>query len=145
MPAFEKRPPSSLLEEMIAPCGMDCALCSAYSRKKKPCPGCRGADEAKPVFCVSCVIANCPDRHGDYCLGCRRLPCARMRRLDARYKNRYGMSMLENLAYVQEHGVEALVSRERERWTCPGCGLLLCVHKPACLHCGWARENAPRL
>ena len=30
--------------DLIAPCGMNCSLCRAYGRERKPCPGCRGDD-----------------------------------------------------------------------------------------------------
>ena len=31
--------------EMIAPCGLNCSLCSLALREKDPCPGCNGPDE----------------------------------------------------------------------------------------------------
>ena len=30
--------------EMIAPCGLDCALCKRALEKVNPCPGCLGPD-----------------------------------------------------------------------------------------------------
>ena len=44
---------------LIAPCGMNCALCLAHLRDKNKCPGCRSEDEAKPLYCFSCKIRNC--------------------------------------------------------------------------------------
>ena len=34
----------------IAPCGMNCALCSGFQREKKPCLGCNADDENKPTY-----------------------------------------------------------------------------------------------
>jgi uncharacterized OB-fold protein len=49
------------------------------------------------------------------------------------------MSMLENLASIRELGLERFVAAERERWRCPECGVVVCVHRPSCLYCGHAR------
>ncbi len=46
------------------------------------------------------------------------------------------MSMLENLADIQEHGVQAFLERERAGWTCADCGGVVCVHREKCLFCG---------
>lgn len=48
------------------------------------------------------------------------------------------MSMIENLDEIQRLGVRRFVRNQKERWLCPGCGLLLCVHKLECLFCGYA-------
>ena len=48
---------------LIAPCGMNCALCMArLIREKNQCPGCRGDDNDKPKYCVQCVIVP-PDHY----------------------------------------------------------------------------------
>ena len=39
--------------DMIAPCGLDCSLCSMAQKKDDPCPGCNGPAEKKPEFCSS--------------------------------------------------------------------------------------------
>ena len=46
------------------------------------------------------------------------------------------MSMLENLRVICDEGVDAFVASERERWECPECGGLQCVHTPECVDCG---------
>jgi hypothetical protein len=135
-PRFE-----SLAPAMIAPCGMDCAICSGHLRVKKQCPGCNGDDAGKPNQCVVCAIKNCEgisaSRSG-FCFECATFPCARLKRLDKRYRTKYGMSMIENLRTIEEIGLEEFVAAERERWKCPGCGGVLCVHKEQCIHCGRA-------
>jgi hypothetical protein len=53
------------------------------------------------------------------------------------------MSMLSNLACIQEHGVEEFLKSERHRWTCADCGGVICVHRENCLFCGHPREQTP--
>jgi uncharacterized OB-fold protein len=55
--------------------------------------------------------------------------------LDKRYRTKYGMSMIDNLDTIKASGVRQFIREEKERRQCPECGRLICVHKPACLHC----------
>ncbi|NLT36453.1 MAG: DUF3795 domain-containing protein [Gaiellales bacterium] len=135
----QKHIPATLCEQLIAPCGMNCGLCLAYLRDKNRCVGCRGDDAAKPRSCVSCIIKVCDRRSAgstDYCFECAIYPCARLRRLDKRYRTKYRMSMLGNLADIREGGVGEFLEHERQRWTCAGCGGVICVHRDKCLFCG---------
>jgi len=124
---------------LIAPCGMNCRLCFAYTRDKKACPGCRGDDSVKPKTRVTCRIKNC-EKIGRgkvrYCFSCDRFPCDRLNHLDERYRTKYGMSMIDNLAHIKKFGIRHFIRNEKERWTCLECGQLICVHKPQCLFCG---------
>ncbi len=133
--------PQDLVPDLIAPCGMNCGLCMAYVRDKNGCLGCRAGDEGKAKSCLACTIRNCEVlRTGGsvFCsVDCDRFPCPRLKRLDARYRTKYRMSMLENLQVIREAGVEAFVVSEQERWACPGCGGLQCVHTPECVYCGY--------
>ena len=125
---------------MIAPCGMNCGLCMAYRRVRNPCPGCRGTDSCKPKTRVVCRIKTCEKlvKGGfAYCSGCDTFPCAKLLHLDERYRKRYGMSMVENLGHIRASGIRRFLRRERERWACPRCGALLCVHKPRCDSCAY--------
>lgn len=123
--------------QVIAPCGMDCRLCVAFQRAKKPCAGCMGADIDKPKHCVQCTIKTCPE-HNEivrFCYACGKFPCRRLKQLDARYRLKYGMSMLENLQLIREVGEETFFNENASRWTCPSCGRLLCAHISGCSHC----------
>jgi hypothetical protein len=125
---------------LIAPCGMDCRLCIAYIRDKKACPGCRGGDSNKPKTRVTCQIKNCEKRGRDgvkYCFNCDTFSCASLNHLDKRYRIKYGMSMIDNLENIKKFGIRHFIRNEKERWTCPECGKILCVHKPQCLSCGY--------
>jgi hypothetical protein len=143
-----KQTPGVIDSGLIAPCGMDCALCSGFLRAKNVCPGCNGDDAGKPGYCVTCRIKTCPELGGSeleggersFCFTCAKYPCPRMKQLDKRYRTRYGMSMIENLATIQELGLDEFVARERARWTCPGCGGVICVHRTECVYCGRPRD-----
>ncbi len=124
---------------LIAPCGMNCRLCRAYMRDSKPCPGCRGDDAGKPKTRVTCRIKTCDKiaRGGaKYCFSCDSFPCAELNHLDERYRTKYGMSMIDNLRSIHKSGVRHFIEAEKQRWTCSGCGQVICVHEPQCLSCG---------
>jgi len=131
--------PDVLVANLIAPCGMNCGLCSAHFRDKNRCPGCNGDDSGKPNYCVQCPIKLCAQSAGSkssFCHTCEKYPCPRLRRLDKRYRSKYGMSMVENLDNIRLNGLDAFLQSQRERWTCPDCGGVICVHKDYCLFCG---------
>ena len=124
----------------IAPCGMNCRLCYATMREKgNRCPGCFGDDENKAKSCITCSIRNCNrlKNKGRYCFSCAIFPCTRLKQLDARYRKKYGMSMIENLNQIEHTGIRKFVRSENERWVCSLCGKKLCVHRADCLSCGY--------
>ncbi len=72
--------------------------------------------------------------------------------MDKRYRTKYHMSMTENLEYIQTHGMEEFLKKEKEQWRCPGCGGVICCHNGLCLNCNadtllsnrkyrWGEEN----
>lgn len=125
--------------DLIAPCGMNCGTCIAYLRERNRCPGCRSPDAGKAVTRVRCRIKTCSvflDRRIRFCSGCSLFPCDRLRRLDRRYRTKYGMSMIGNLECIRDEGPARFLEREKERWTCPVCGGVICVHRGACFSCG---------
>jgi hypothetical protein len=127
---------------LIAPCGMNCGICMAYLRDKSKCPGCRRDDSAKPVTRARCKIKNCPEiqkSQTGYCFDCVGFPCPNLKHLDKRYRAKYNMSMVENLAYIKQFGINGFLENETERWTCPECGGTICVHKGYCSRCGHKR------
>ena len=125
---------------LIGPCGMNCRLYSAYTRDREACPGCRGDNSLKAISCVSCRIKNCEEMANakiKYCFGCDSFPCLRLKHLDKRYRTKYGMSMIGNLENIREFGIRQFIRNEKKRWACPQCGVLICVHKPQCISCGY--------
>ncbi|MBN2026825.1 MAG: DUF3795 domain-containing protein [Actinobacteria bacterium] len=127
---------------LIAPCGMNCAICVAFLRQRNRCPGCRGPDEGKPPSCRDCRIKNCAtfeDGKARSCFACEAFPCDRLKRLDKRYRTKYGMSMIENLERIKADGIRRFLVGEEARWTCPSCGGTICVHGGRCFGCGKER------
>ena len=131
-------------EELIAPCGMNCGICLGYLRQKNHCPGCRVNLANQSAYRGRCIIRNCEaiktNRSG-LCFECAAYPCRRLKQLDKRYRTKYAMSMIENLASIQEIGLAAFVEREKERWRCAKCGGTICVHRGYCYDCG---ERVPQ-
>jgi hypothetical protein len=129
---------TAISTKLIAPCGMNCRLCRAFTRDKNPCPGCRGDNSLKSKSCVECRIKNCEKMDNakvNYCFACDSFPCDRLKHLDKRYRTKYGMSMIANLECIRKFGIRHFIRAEKERWVCPKCGEMLCVHKSQCLNC----------
>ena len=123
----------------IAPCGMNCGTCVAFLRAAKPCLGCRFENNgSKPKHCDSCIIKNCEhlaQTESGFCFDCPKFPCVRVKNLDKRYRQNYGISLIENLNNIKEKGLSAFVEGEQNRWKCKSCGSVLCVHRNNCLNC----------
>jgi hypothetical protein len=130
---------SHILEPcVIAPCGMNCALCLAFQRPKRKCHGCWGQDSDKSISCRSCIIRNCEtirSNSSHFCYECEKMPCKRLKQLDARYRTKYSMSMIANLTEIKEQGVDAFLVHQAEKYSCPTCQGMLCVHRSRCLKC----------
>lgn len=129
---------SEMKADLIAPCGMNCRLCLAFQREKKHCPGCRGDDADKSSSCASCIIQNCnviQTNQSGFCYECEKFPCLRLRQLDKRYRTKYRMSMLENLEKIKADGLDQFLQQEEDKWKCPDCGGILCVHRLPCPVC----------
>ena len=124
--------------DLIAPCGMNCELCRAYQREKKPCKGCKGDNTNKPASCLKCVIKNCSTIQNSttgLCYECDKFPCPKLKQLDTRYRTKYHMSMIENLHNIEKDGMSTFLLNEKIRWTCKECGNIVCVHQHICLVC----------
>lgn len=84
------------LQDLIAPCGMNCRLCMAYQREKKHCNGCNMDDTLKTsISCLRCIIKNCPtikNSNSGFCFECEKYPCQRLKQLDR--GNKMGMSKM---------------------------------------------------
>jgi hypothetical protein len=136
---FMKEMPAKLHSSLIAPCGMNCGVCIAHLRERKPCHGCNGLDTFKPAHCVQCSIKKCADLQetaSGFCVECSKFPCPRLKHLDKRYRTKYGMSMIENLETIKALGMNAFIKQEKSHWTCANCGATLCTHREVCLSCG---------
>jgi len=128
--------------DMVAPCGLDCNICSQALIKKNPCQGCNGPDDHKPEFCARhCEIILCEKRRENgytYCDECPDYPCDAVMEKENRYTTQYPHreSPLENLKMIREKGMNAFLEYEWQHWICPDCGSPFSVHNRTCLKCG---------
>ena len=130
--------------ELIAPCGMNCAICRAYLAQTHEIPRQRG----KVTYCAGCLPRqkNCYIKRGcknlskhqiQYCYQCEAMPCKNLARLDKRYRERYGMSMIENQKMLKAKGIDEFLKSQAKKYTCPSCGDVVCVHDSKCYSCGY--------
>jgi hypothetical protein len=134
--------------ELVAPCGMNCAICKAYIACKDGIPRVRG----KITYCAGCLTRpkNCYIKRGckrlskhqiQSCSECDTMPCEKLARLDKRYRERYDMSMVENLKLIKFKGIDEFLKSQAEKYTCPNCGDAICVHDAKCLACSFKRKS----
>lgn len=130
-------------EESIAPCGMNCAICTNFlaekhdicskGRKLSYCSGCRTRNRQCGHIKKKCK----PLLKGEYrfCFECPDFPCPVLEKLDERYARRFHMSEIENLRFIKERGMEEFLKNEMEKWRCPRCGGLRSCHNGLCYGC----------
>lgn len=127
---------------MIAPCGLNCAVCKRALAENDPCPGCNGPNKNKPVFCAEkCGIILCRkriDNGYEYCDECPEYPCADVTEKENRYTSKYPLyeSPKRNLSDIRALGMEQFIENERVKWTCKECGGVVSVHTGICSGCG---------
>ena len=105
-------------KDLVAACGMNCRLCLGYVREKNKCYGCRNIGDNKPKGCHQCSITKCPTimtNKSGFCYECDKFPCLRLRNLDKRYREKYHMSMIENLNYIKQKGIEEFLENEKDK------------------------------
>lgn len=130
-------------EELIAPCGMNCGICSghlAYKHDVKSqgirmpyCPGCRPRDKKCAFLKKRCHLLSAGQVQ--YCYQCPDFPCPSLSHLDKRYRTLFRMSMIENLEYIKQHGTKQFLKQQEENWKCDACGAVICCHNGICYHC----------
>lgn len=94
---------------------MNCGLCLHFLRPANKCPGCSSGRKVNGR-CIKCPIKLCKDRTGKYCFQCDKFPCERLERLDKRYREKYGMSEIENLKTIKEKGMEYFLKSQETKW-----------------------------
>jgi len=130
-------------EELIAPCGMNCALCSGYLAKKNNlkekgikmpyCDGCRPRDKKCAFLKKRCPLLL--DNEVKYCYECSKFPCDRLKTIVKRYQERYPVNPIDNLNFIREKGIEKLLLSEKKKWQCDKCGEFICCHNGLCFKC----------
>jgi len=134
-------------EVLIAPCGMNCGICSSYLALKQDiksrgirmpyCSGCRSRNKQCAFIKKRCGLLT--GGLVQYCYECKDFPCANLLRLDKKYRACYRMSMVENLECIKAKGIQQLIDAEKEKWRCPECGQVICCHNGICFACGLDR------
>jgi hypothetical protein len=127
--------------KLVALCGNNCGTCVAFfgytmsgKRRKHACSGCRTRKSLCAFIKKKCErLAN--KEQIDYCFECSDFPCVTLKTIDNSYKEKYGLSVVENLKYIQRNGVDEFLKSEREKWTCPTCGGVISVHTKRCYTC----------
>ncbi len=133
-----------LKAELIAPCGMHCAVCAAYLARENnlkdkglSLPGCAGCrPRGKNCALLKKRCARLREGQVQFCYECDDFPCRQLATLDRRYRTRYRTSLIENLVFIRGQGVEAFLQKEEDRWRCPDCGGTICCHNGLCYRCG---------
>ena len=129
-------------EELIAPCGMNCAVCSRYlsglnNLKKSRCPGCRAKKEKCFYLFDKCrgINNDVITSDADFCFNCDQYPCRQIKRMDDRYRKNYGMSIKDNLHHIKTEGIETFIEGQYEKYRCTECGGLISIHNGKCFQC----------
>ena len=132
--------PDIISSEMLAPCGINCCVCSRHTTIKKrsvPCEGCLAGDSGKTERCRNCSIKSCAESKGfERCFECTDFPCRQIKNIDKSYRKRYSISLVENGRAAEKTGIGLFLEQERIKWTCPDCGGAFSLHDGFCSECG---------
>jgi catechol 2,3-dioxygenase-like lactoylglutathione lyase family enzyme len=127
-------------EDLIAPCGMNCRICLGYfgytssgKRRKMKCIGCKQRDKSCAFLKKYCKKLT--KKELDYCYECSDFPCSHLEKLDKGYRERYNMSMIENLEYIRDNGMKKFLRKQEKKYQCPECGGVVCIHNGICYSC----------
>ncbi|MGZ7066217.1 MAG: DUF3795 domain-containing protein [Candidatus Aminicenantales bacterium] len=130
-------------KELIAPCGMNCAICANYLAKtgdvrargvRMPeCAGCRPRGKMCAYIRKRCDLLK--HERIEFCHECPDFPCHELRTIDTRYRERYRMSMIQNLRDIREKGMDKFLRAQAKAWRCPRCGGTVCCHNGLCFGC----------
>ncbi|MDG6229396.1 MAG: hypothetical protein QCH96_05470, partial [Candidatus Thermoplasmatota archaeon] len=77
----------------------------------------------------------------DYCYQCSDFPCSHLEKIDTLYRERYNMSMIENLEFIRDNGVKEFLKQQEKKYKCPDCNGVICVHNKICYSCGRSFEQ----
>ena len=128
-------------EELIAPCGMNCAVCSRYlahvnNLKRSQCIGCRPRGKKCAYLFRECgEPRDSAGRKARFCFACREYPCERIDHMDKRYRAHYGMSVKENLELIRDKGVRSFLRAQAKKYRCSTCSGMISTHNGKCFRC----------
>ena len=128
-------------KELIAPCGMNCAICSRYlsyvnNLNRSQCIGCRPRNKKCMYLFRKCTgINNALKGNAVFCFECGQYPCKQINRMDDRYRKNYMMSIKDNLELINKRGINKFINEQYENFLCSKCGGLISVHNRKCFKC----------
>lgn len=128
-------------KELVAPCGMNCNVCSnflAYSRnlpkKVGPhCIGCRPGNKKCAYLKGHCHKLSIHEI--DFCYQCEDFPCDRLKTIDKRYRKNYNASLIENLCAIMKIGIGRFLDEQEGKYKCPKCSGIISIHNGKCYDC----------
>ena len=127
-------------KELIAPCGMNCRICLAFfgytmsgKKRKYTCIGCKPTEKSCAFIKKYCkkLLKN----EIEYCYECIDFPCKQLQKLDKKYRERFNMSMIDNLRMIKKQGMDTFLKEQEKKYKCPECGGVICVHNGKCYSC----------
>ncbi len=133
----------SIKEELVAPCGMNCGICSNYlayinDLNRSQCTGCRPSNKKCSYLFEKCSGIN-HSLEGNtgamFCFECDQYPCKEINRMDRRYRENYKMSVKENLEYIKKSGLVEFVAEQHKEHRCSKCDGLISIHNRKCFKC----------
>lgn len=130
--------------DQIAPCGMNCGVCSAYlafshNLKKARgkiwhCAGCRAREKKCAYLKGACGLLLKAEI--SFCYECPDFPCKRLQNIDRRYRTTYGTSFIQNLLNIKNHGLAAFLESQTKSFLCRRCRKnAVSVHNKKCFAC----------
>lgn len=130
--------------DQIAPCGMNCGVCSGYLAfihaipkargKITHCSGCRA--RKKRCAYLKGYCEELADGLISFCYECQRFPCKRLQHIDNRYQSTYGASLIHNLEEVRDLGINAFLVNQTDRYLCRKCRKdVISIHNKKCFRC----------
>ena len=127
-------------KELIAPCGMNCRICIGFfgytmsgKKRKTKCVGCNPSGKSCAHLKKYCT--KLAKKEIEYCYECNDFPCKQIQKLDNKYRKRFDYSTIYNLRYIKEKGIEKFLENQEEKYKCPKCGGIICVHNGNCYFC----------
>lgn len=138
--------PDNFDEVMFAPCGVNCLICYMHANPRKygkSCRGCFSQEQEKAIHCRRCRIKKCTEDKGlSHCFNCTDMPCKLIKNLDKSYRQRYGVSIVENCLSALKNGIIHHMLLEKEIWTCR-CNGLISLQDGVCSECKTRHRENP--
>lgn len=129
--------PTKIETIMFAPCGMNCQLCEKHLNKTNPCPGCLIKSSNKTKSVLKCKIRECLNKKTfKYCGRCSEFPCKLIKKQDKNNRKRYNYSSLESAKRIKNTGINKMINKDMEKWTCNKCNGIIAIQTKECSECG---------